>query len=59
MEGNSITAFENLCRIFEMRIKLDREKGVKISLDVLDNYEKYSKKIFKRCYIVSFHNISH
>lgn len=45
MEGNSITAFVNLCRIFEMRIKLDREKGVKTSLDVLENYEKYSKKI--------------
>lgn len=45
MEGNSITSFENLCRIFEMRIKLDKEKGLKTSLDVLDNYEKYSKKI--------------
>ena len=45
MEGNSITSFENLCRIFEMRIKLDKEKGIKTSLDVLDNYEKYSKKI--------------
>lgn len=45
MEGNSITSFENLCRIFEMRIKLDKEKGIKTSMDVLDNYEKYSKKI--------------
>ena len=45
MEGNSITLFENLCRIFEMRIKLDKEKGSKTSLDVFDNYEKYSKKI--------------
>lgn len=45
MEGNSIKSFENLCRIFEMRIKLDKEKGLKTSLDVLDNYEKYSKKI--------------
>lgn len=45
MEGNSITSFENLCRIFEMRINLDREKGVKTSPDVISNYEKYSKKI--------------
>ena len=45
MEGNSITSFENLCKIFEMRIKLDKEKGIKTSLDILDNYEKYSKKI--------------
>ena len=45
MEGNTINSFNNLCRIFEMRIKLDKEKGVKTPLDVLDNYEKYSKKI--------------
>ena len=45
MEGNSITSFENLCKIFEMRIKLDREKGTKTAPDVLENYEKYSKKI--------------
>lgn len=45
MEGNSITSFENLCRIFEMRIKLDKDRGLKTPLDVLDNYEKYSKKI--------------
>lgn len=45
MEGNSITSFENLCKIFEMRIKLDKKKGVKTSLDVLSNFEKYSKKI--------------
>lgn len=45
MEGNSIVLFENLCNIFEMRIKLDREKGVMSSLDVLNNYEKYCKKI--------------
>lgn len=45
MEGNSIISFENLCRIFEMRIKLDKEKGIKTTLDILDNYEKYSKKI--------------
>ena len=45
MEGNSIVLFENLCNIFEMRIKLDREKGVMSSLDVLSNYEKYAKKI--------------
>lgn len=45
MEGNSITSFENLCKIFEMRIRLDKEKGVKTSIDVLGNFEKYSKKI--------------
>ena len=45
MEGNSITSFENLCKIFEMRIKLDREKGIKTPTDILDNYEKYSMKI--------------
>lgn len=45
MEGNSISSFENLCKIFEMRIKLDKEKGVKTPSDVIDNYEKYSKKI--------------
>ncbi len=45
MEGNSIVLFENLCNIFEMRIKLDKEKGVMSSLDVLSNYEKYAKKI--------------
>lgn len=45
MEGNSLVSFENLCKIFEMRIRLDRETGVKTSLEVLDNYEKYSKKI--------------
>ena len=45
MEGNSIVLFENLCNIFEMRIKLDREKGVMSSMDVLSNYEKYAKKI--------------
>lgn len=45
MEGNSISSFENLCRIFEMHIKLDKEKGINTSIDVLNNYEKYSKKI--------------
>jgi len=45
MEGNSIVLFENLCNIFEMRIKLDKENGVISSSDVLSNYEKYSKKI--------------
>lgn len=45
MEGNSINSFENLCKIFEMRIKLDKEKHVKTSNDVIDNYEKYAKKI--------------
>ena len=45
MEGNSIKSFENLCKIFEMRIKLDREKNISTSSSVFDNYEKYSKKI--------------
>ncbi len=45
MEGNSIKTFENLCKIFEMRIKLDNAKGEKTSEDVADNYEKYAKKI--------------
>lgn len=45
MERNSISSSLNLCKIFEMRIKLDKEKGTKTPLDVLDNYEKYSKKI--------------
>ena len=27
MEGNSIKSFENLCKIFEMRIKLDKERN--------------------------------
>lgn len=45
MEGNSIKNFENLCKIFEMRIRLDKEKNVKTPSDVIDNYEKYSKKI--------------
>ena len=38
-------SFENLCKIFEMRIRLDKENNIKTSLDVFDNYEKYSKKI--------------
>ena len=45
MEGNSIKTFENLCKIFEMRIKLDNLKGEKTSNEVADNYEKYAKKI--------------
>lgn len=45
MEGNSIVTFENLCKIFEMRIKLDREKGQHTSDDVINSYEKYAKKI--------------
>lgn len=45
MEGNNVRTFENLCKIFEMRIKLDREKKVKTPSDVLINYEKYAKKI--------------
>ena len=45
MEGNSIKSLENLCKIFEMRIKLDKEKGVRTSNEVIDTYENYSKKI--------------
>ena len=45
MEGNSIASFENLCKIFEMRIRLDKDKDAKTPLDILNNYEKYSKKI--------------
>ncbi len=45
MEGNSIKSFENLCKIFEMRIKLDKEKHNKTPNEVIENYEKYSKKI--------------
>lgn len=45
MEGNSLKSFENLCKIFEMRIKLDKEKHNKTPNDVIENYEKYSKKI--------------
>lgn len=45
MEGNNVKSFENLCKIFEMRIKLDKEKKIKTSSDVLINYEKYAKKI--------------
>lgn len=45
MEGNSIKSLENLCKIFEMRIKLDKEKRLSTPNDIVDNYEKYSKKI--------------
>ena len=45
MEGNSIKIFQNLCKTFEMKIKLDRAKGEEISSEVLDNYEKYAIKI--------------
>lgn len=45
MEGNNVKSFENLCKIFEMRIKLDREKKIKTPIDVIANYEKYAKKI--------------
>lgn len=45
MEGNSLKSFENLCKIFEMRIKLDNEKNIDTPEDVLINYEKYAKKI--------------
>lgn len=45
MEGNSIKTFQNLCKIFEMRIKLDNAKGEGTSEEVVDNYEKYAQKI--------------
>lgn len=45
MEGNSLKTFENLCKIFETRIRLDKEKNIDTPDDVLINYEKYAKKI--------------
>lgn len=45
MEGNNLKSFENLTRIFETRIKLDKEKSIETPFDVLINYEKYTKKI--------------
>lgn len=45
MEGNSIKTFENLCRIFKMRIKLDKENNKDVDGEVISNYEKYLKKI--------------
>lgn len=45
MEGNNLKSFENLTRIFETRIKLDKEKCIETPPDVLINYEKYTKKI--------------
>lgn len=45
MEGSSIKTFQNLCKIFEMRIKLDNAKGIDVSEEVVDNYEKYAQKI--------------
>lgn len=45
MEGNNLKSYENLCKIFETRIKLDKEKNIETPPDVIINYEKYSKKI--------------
>lgn len=45
MEGNSLTSYENLCKIFAMRIKLDNRKNVETPSLVFDNYEKYAKKV--------------
>lgn len=45
MEGNSIKTFQNLCKIFEMRIRLDNAKGDGTSDEVIENYEKYAQKI--------------
>lgn len=45
MEGNSIKTFQNLCKIFEMRIRLDNAKGTPTPEEVSDNYEKYAKRI--------------
>lgn len=45
MEGNDLKTYENLCKIFEMRLKLDREKGIDTDKEVISNYEKYAKKI--------------
>ena len=35
MEGNNLKSFENLTRIFETRIKLDKEKSIETPPDVL------------------------
>lgn len=45
MEGNDLKIYENLCKIFEMRLKLDREKGISTDIEVINNYEKYAKRI--------------
>lgn len=45
MEGNSIKTFENLCKIFEMRIRLDNAKGESVSPEIIEDYEKYATKI--------------
>lgn len=45
MEGNSIKTLQNLCKIFEMKIKIDNAKGDGISDEVINNYEKYAQKI--------------
>jgi len=45
MEGNSIKTLQNLCKIFEMKIKIDNAKGDGISDEVISNYEKYAQKI--------------
>lgn len=45
MEGNNLKSLENLTRIFETRIKLDKETNIETPPDVLINYEKYTKKI--------------
>lgn len=45
MEGNSIKTFENLCKIFEMRIRLDNAKGETVPSEIIDDYEKYATKI--------------
>ena len=58
MEGNSIKSLENLCKIFEMRIKLDKEKKAKTPSEVIDNYEKYSKKI-DSIYNKDFENLNY
>ena len=46
MEGNSIKSFENLCKIFEMRIKLDKERNIKTPSDVIDNLGEVFKKLY-------------
>ena len=45
MEGNSIKTLQNLCKIFEMKIKLDNAKGEGVSEETITNYEKYAQKI--------------
>ena len=45
MEGNSIEIFQKLCKIFEMKIKLDKLKDEEIPEEIFEEYESYAVKI--------------